>query len=112
MNRGEVWTLRDEGYASKARPVVIVQEETEHEFNSVILCLLTTFDSSNIPTRVKIIASDTNGLKKDSFVMTEKPIAVAKNELGAYIGNLADEEMHAISGGLAKVLGIRKEDVS
>jgi mRNA-degrading endonuclease toxin of MazEF toxin-antitoxin module len=27
MKRGEVWTLRDDAYASKARPVVIVQAD-------------------------------------------------------------------------------------
>lgn len=41
MRRGEVWTLRDDGYASKARPVVVVQDETVAEFDSIILCLLT-----------------------------------------------------------------------
>jgi mRNA interferase MazF len=25
MKRGEIWTLQDDGYASKARPVIIVQ---------------------------------------------------------------------------------------
>jgi mRNA-degrading endonuclease toxin of MazEF toxin-antitoxin module len=27
VKRGEIWTLRDEGFASKARPVVIVQDD-------------------------------------------------------------------------------------
>ena len=27
MNRGEIWTLRDTQYASKARPVVIIQTD-------------------------------------------------------------------------------------
>lgn len=29
MERGEVWTLQDKNYASKARPVVIVQQDVE-----------------------------------------------------------------------------------
>jgi mRNA interferase MazF len=47
MKRGEIWTLRDEGYAGKARPVVIVQADPGDFFNSVILCLFTTFESSH-----------------------------------------------------------------
>jgi mRNA interferase MazF len=47
MKRGEIWTLRDEGYAGKARPVIIVQAELEASFNSLILCLFTTFESSH-----------------------------------------------------------------
>jgi mRNA interferase MazF len=46
MKRGEVWVLRDDEYASKARPVIVVQSD------------------------------ETNGLKKDSYVMTEKLITI------------------------------------
>ena len=41
MKRGEVWTLRDNGYVSKARPAVIIQDDLA-QFDSIILCLLTT----------------------------------------------------------------------
>ena len=40
MKRGEIWTLRDHNYASKARPVVIIQSDEHPSFDSVILCLL------------------------------------------------------------------------
>lgn len=111
MKRGEIWTLRDEVYASKARPVVIVQSDPGEYFNSVILCLFTTFESSHIPTRVYISPDKTNGLKKDSFVMTEKLITIDKKELGEKIGVLTDEQMRQISRGLAKLLEIHKEDI-
>ena len=64
MKRGEVWTLRDEGYASKARPVVIVQSDNINRFDSIILCLFTTYESDEIATRVRISANPANGLKK------------------------------------------------
>ena len=54
MKRGEIWVLRDEGYASKPRPVVVIQSDEITQFQSVVLCLLTSFDSTNIPTRVRI----------------------------------------------------------
>jgi mRNA interferase MazF len=111
MNRGEIWTLRDEGYSSKARPVVIVQANPEKLFNSVILCLFTTFESSHIPTRVHIDPTETNGLKKDSFVMTEKLITIGKKELGEKIGVLTGDQMHRISRQLANLLEIHKEDI-
>jgi len=53
MKRGELWTLQDKGYASKARPVLIVQADITDNFDSIILCLFTTFNSDNISTRVK-----------------------------------------------------------
>ena len=55
MRRGEIWTLQDRNYAAKARPVVIVQNDSYNSFDSVILCLLTSYDSSDISTRVPII---------------------------------------------------------
>jgi mRNA interferase MazF len=111
MRRGEIWTIRDDGYASKARPVVIVQSDPGEFFNSIILCLFTTFESSHIPTRVRVIPNGTNGLKKDSFVMTEKLITIDKKELGEKIGVLTDEQMRQISRQLAKLLDIHKEDI-
>jgi mRNA interferase MazF len=106
VKRGELWTFRDINYASKARPVIIVQSDDIHKFDSVILCLFTTYNSEHISTRVRIPASPTNGLVKDSFVMTEKIVTVAKCELGEKIGELTNEQMNAISTQLAVVLGL------
>jgi mRNA interferase MazF len=111
MNRGEIWTLRDDGYASKARPVIIVRSDLHDFFDSVILCLFTTFESDDIPTRVPVAADGNNGLKKDSYVMTEKLVTVNKADLGFKIGVLSDLQMHEISGSLAKILDIQKEDI-
>jgi len=111
MKRGELWTLKDRSYAAKARPVVIVQANLENDFDSVILCLFTTFESENISTRVKIDPTSENGLEKTSYVMTEKIITVEKTMLGRHIGNLASNEMHLIAGKLAKILEIHKNDI-
>jgi len=111
MQRGELWTLQDESYASKARPVVIIQGDLGDAFDSVILCLLTTFDFSSISTRVSIKPEPANGLKKQSFVMTEKIITVARAELGCRIGSLTDTQMHEINRQIAKLLAITQEDI-
>ena len=111
MKRGEIWTLQDKSYASKARPVVIVQSDKEEKFDSVILCLFTTYESGNISTRVKIEPSAANGLEKTSYVMSEKIITVEKEMLGEHIGSLSDAEMRLVSGKLAKVLEIHKNDI-
>jgi len=71
MRRGELWTLRDDHFASKARPVVIVQAN-DAVFDSTVICLLTTHDSHDIATRVFVPASQANGLRQGSYVMTEK----------------------------------------
>jgi mRNA interferase MazF len=111
MRRGEIWTLRDDEYASKARPVVIVQGDLGEVFDSVILCLFTTFVSNDIKTRVKVEPIDENGLRHVSYVMTDKIVSVARGELGKRMGILTDDQMHAISRQLAKLLVITEDDI-
>ena len=72
MKRGEIWTLRDRQYASKARPVIVIQNDAYDNFDSVILCLFTTYDSSEIEVRVPVIPTPENGLHDLSYVMTDK----------------------------------------
>ena len=111
MKRGELWTLQDNSYSSKARPVLIVQADITDNFDSIILCLFTTFNSENISTRVQIEPNIENGLMKTSYVMTGKLITVEKKMLGKCIGTLSDYEMHLIAGKLAKLLDIKKDDI-
>jgi len=106
MKRGEIWTLRDDGYASKARPVVIVQSDDVNQFDSIILCLFTTFKSEHVTTRVLISANPENGLKKDSYVMTEKIITVDKRDLGERVGILNAAQLNDISSKLKIILDI------
>ena len=107
MKRSEIWVLRDEGYASKPRPVVVIQSDEITQFQSVVLCLLTSFDSTNIPTRVRIEPSADKGLTKTSWVMTDKITTVPREMLHKKIGALSVEELHAINRQLAVVLGVQ-----
>ena len=106
MKRGEVWTLRDKNYASKARPVVVIQSDKHNSFDSVILCLFTSFESGDISTRVPVEPSTENGLQKKSYVMTDKIVTVDKNMLGNRVGVLSDEDMVAISEQLKIILDL------
>ena len=105
MERGEVWTLQDRSYASKARPVVVVQRDLER-FDSVVTCLLTSFDSSDIPSRVRVEPDAQNGLNVVSWVMTDKIVTVNKSKLGMRIGRLDETTMDAVAVGLSEVLGL------
>lgn len=104
--RGEIWSMRDDLYASKARPVVIIQSDEVSGFDSVVLCLLTTYDSSDIPTRVRVEPTVQNGLEKTSYVMTEKIASVSRAMLGRRIGTLEEEVMREVSEKVAVVLGL------
>ena len=104
--RGEIWTMRDDLYASKARPVIIVQSDEIVGFDSVVLCLMTAFESSGIPTRVRVEPSAENGLERMSFVMTDKIASVSRGMLGKRIGVLERDRMDEVTEKLALVLGL------
>ena len=106
MKRGKIWTLRDKNYASKARPVVVIQSDKHDSFDSVILCLFTSFESGDTSTRVPVEPSTENGLQKKSYVMTDKIVTVDKNMLGNRVGVLSDEDMVAISEQLKIILDL------
>jgi len=102
--------LLDDGYASKARPAVIVQGRAGDIFDSVILCLLTTYGSDGIATRVRIEPSPTNGLQATSYAMTDKLVTASREELGVRVGRLTDSQMHDLSRQIAFMLDIASED--
>lgn len=104
--RGEIWTLRDDRYASKARPIVIVQSDEIIGFDSVVLCLMTSFDSTSIPTRVKVEPSRLNGLERTSWIMTDKIASVSRSLLGKRIGVLEPDLLDDVSRQLSVVLGL------
>ena len=69
--------MRDDLYASKARPVVIVQSDKMSGFDSIVLCL-----------------------------MTDKIVSVSRSMLGKRIGVLERDRIDEVSEKLALVLGL------
>ena len=107
MRRGEVWTAAaSSGYGSKPRPVIIVQAEGIKAYDSVVLCLLTSYDSAGLPFRVKVEPDKANGLAKASWAMADKIIAMPKDSLAERIGIIDEGTMDAISKELARLLGL------
>ena len=98
--------MSDRQYASKARPVVIIQNDAFDIFDSVILCLFASFDSSQIEIRVPVTPSPENGLHTLSYVMTDKIVTADKAMLGDKIGVLSDTDLALIAEHLRKILAL------
>ena len=90
----------------KARPVVIIQNDELTDFDSVVVCLLTSHESTDIPTRVKVEPAKDNGLEKASWVMTDKIASVSRSLLGKRIGVLGQDTLAQVTKQLAVVLGL------
>jgi mRNA interferase MazF len=104
MKRGEIWTLQANGYASKPQPVVTVQNDNMDQFQSIIVCLITSFASDDISTRIRIESDETNQLNTTSYVMTDKVVTVNRNLLGYKIGKLDSDAMSRIGIQLMTIL--------
>ncbi|WP_423752290.1 type II toxin-antitoxin system PemK/MazF family toxin [Bifidobacterium longum] len=81
-------------------------ERCRDRFDSVITCLLTSYDSSDIDTRVRLEPSPENGLNKVSYVMTDKIVTVDRKLLGYQVGVVDDAAMANIGRQLMRVLGL------
>jgi mRNA interferase MazF len=106
MIRGEIWIARAELYATKVRPVLLIQSEAHDTYESIITCLFTTFENTNESARVRIAPDLSNGLKETSYVMVDKIFSFDKADLDKRIGVLTESDMQRVSDRLRLILGL------
>jgi len=105
MKRGDLVTVALQGDLGKPRPALIIQSDLFNEHPSVTI-LPVTSELRDAPLfRIQIEPSETNGLRKPSQVMIDKPQSVAREKIGNVFGHLDDKTMSAISRALAVFLG-------
>ena len=109
MKRGEIWTMAGgTGYASKPRPVMIVQDDAFTARDSIVVCLITT-DATDLPVfRVPVDPTAENGLRATSRLMVDKVTTVPKSRLGQRIGRLADDDLLRLNRSLLVFLGLAR----
>lgn len=96
------------GYASKPRPVVIVQDDAFAARDSIVVCLITT-DNTDLPVfRVWVEPTAENGLKATSRLMVDKVTIVSRNRLGQKIGRLNDDDVIRLNRSLLVFLGLAR----
>jgi mRNA interferase MazF len=107
MRRGDVWTVAGgKDYAGKARPVVIVQDDSFDGTESITICAFTT-DVTNAPLfRLAVEPNERNGLRVPSHLMVDKVTTVPKSKLGAHIGRLDDEDILRLNQAVLVFLGL------
>ena len=107
MKRGEIWTVSGgPDYASKPRPVVIVQDNSFEATDSITVCGFTS-DPTEAPLfRVRIEPSNVNGLKLTSCLMIDKLTTVHKNKLGKRVGRLEERDLLRMNQSIIVFLGL------
>jgi mRNA interferase MazF len=107
LKRGDIWTAAGgKDYASKPRPVVIIQDDQFDATPSITVCSLTSDPTEARYCRVPIVPDDSNGLAKPSMLMIDKIATVPKEKLGKPIGRLGDEDMLRLNRAIVIFLGL------
>ena len=106
MKRGEVWTAAGgQAYAGKPRPVVILQDDRFDATDSITVCPLTT-DPTSALFRVPIEPAPGNGLRKRSYVMTDKIVSVPRTRLRDRVGRLGGADLVGLGRTVFVFLGL------
>lgn len=107
MRRGEIWTASGgKDYAGKARPVVIVQDDSFDATDSITVCAFTT-DPTEAPLfRLPVEPNERNGLRASCRLMIDKLSTVPKSRLGSCIGRLDDEDLVRFNRAVLVFLGV------
>ena len=106
MKRGELVTARFSREIGKARPALIVQADRFDVLGSILLCPLTSDFDDDMPIRVTIDPSPTNGLQAPSRIMVDKIFAVSRERCGERIGVAEPEVVAMVDQRLLVILGL------
>ena len=107
MRRDDFWTVAGgKDYAGKARPVVIVQDDSFDGTDSITICAFTTDETDAPLFRLPIEPNERNGLRVACRLMVDKIITVPKSKVGAHIGRLDDEDVLRLNQAVVVFLGL------
>ena len=107
MKRGEVWTAAGgQAYASKPRPVVILQDDRFDATDSITVCPLTSDPTSAVLFRVPIEPDSDNGLRQRSYVMADKISSIPKTRIRTRVGRLAAPDISSLDRAVFVFLGL------
>ncbi len=107
INQGDIyWIQQEEPDGSELgyypHPYVVVQENVfnHSRIHSVVVCALTTnLKQASAPGNVLLDEGEAN-LPRQSVVVVSKISAVAKTQLGEYIGTLSEQRINQILAGM------------
>jgi mRNA interferase MazF len=107
MRRGDIWTAAGgKDYAGKARPVVILQDDSFDGTDSITICAFTTDETDAPLFRLPVKPNERNGLRVPSRLMVDKVTTVPKSKADTHIGRLDDEDVVRLNQAVLVFLGL------
>ena len=81
----------------KKRPCLIVSPDEINTYLQTVNIVPLTSTQRILPTRILIKATPQSGLSNDSYAVLDRLKTVDKSRLSAPIGEISEEEKHAVS---------------
>lgn len=81
----------------KKRPCLIVSPDEINTYLQTVIIVPLTSTQRDLPTRILIKATPQSGLSNDSYAVLDRLKTVDKSRLSAPIGEISEEEKHAVS---------------
>lgn len=106
MNRGEIWSVAGEVYASKPRPALIVQDDRFDVTASVTVLPMTSVVADALLLRIPIPANDVTGLECLSFIMIDKVTTVRRGNASRRIGRVSTSQTIEVERSMLVFLGL------
>ena len=82
---------------SKLRPCVVISPDEMNKYLRTVIVAPLTSTKRALPTRVLIKATETSGLKNDSYAALDQIKTIDKTRLLNYIGGISEDEKHQVS---------------
>ncbi len=107
LRRGDLVVVALPGDFGKPRPAVVLQSDLFLATHPSVTVLPITSEIRDAPLfRIVFEPSRSNGLRKVSQIMVDKPMTFRREKIGAPIGRLDDELLVRVSRSLVLWLGI------
>jgi mRNA interferase MazF len=107
MRRGDVVVVGLPGDFGKPRPALIIQSDLFNETHPTVTVLPLTSEIRSTPQfRITVEPSPTNGLRRISQIMIDKPMTFRRGKLRAPLGRVDDATMLQVGRALAVWIGI------
>jgi mRNA interferase MazF len=106
VRRGEIWTAAGGVYATKPRPVLIIQDDHFAATDSVTVIPMTTTAVDAPLLRIPVDPTPTNGLEQPSQLMVDKVTTTRRSSVQKRLGILASTDLLRVERSLLVFLGM------
>ncbi len=106
MRRGEIWTAAGGVYATKPRPVLIIQDDNFAGTDSVTVLPMTTTALDAPLLRIPVDPTPANGIEQPSQIMIDKVTTTRRSSVQKRLGTLSAADLVRVERSLLVFLGM------